>query len=206
MSPTLPGHDTWCGLLSWHIILDLKEACPNISVVWTATGKIWSTYGQLLNLVHRMENEYVYIYMIRIITDLMYCLSSVYWVIATLHVSGASAANHQKVECIYIYGKWYLLYFWVDSQRAWWQSTQKYSAFGKSLCTYKWCWKLWPWESIQAWTRSISSSKSTNCIALRFRCFRGIFQQIALALNRCIYCLLERRIQQEKYVPQLKEP
>jgi hypothetical protein len=25
-------------------------------------------------------------------------------------------------------------------------------------------------------------------------------------LNRCIYCLLERRMQQEKHVPQLKEP
>jgi len=33
----------------------------------------------------------------------------------------------------------------------------------------------------------------------------GIFQQIAPELNRCIYCLLERRIQQEKHVPQLKE-
>jgi hypothetical protein len=36
--------------------------------------------------------------------------------------------------------------------------------------------------------------------------FLGIFQQIAPALNRCIYCLLERRIEQEKHVPQLKEP
>jgi hypothetical protein len=33
----------------------------------------------------------------------------------------------------------------------------------------------------------------------------GIFQQIAPTQNRCIYCLLERRIQQEKHVPQLKE-
>jgi len=36
--------------------------------------------------------------------------------------------------------------------------------------------------------------------------FLGIFQQTALALNRCIYCLLKRRIQQEKHVPQLTEP
>jgi hypothetical protein len=36
--------------------------------------------------------------------------------------------------------------------------------------------------------------------------FLGIFQQIASALNRCIYCLLERRIQKEKHGPQLKEP
>jgi hypothetical protein len=32
------------------------------------------------------------------------------------------------------------------------------------------------------------------------------FQHIAPALNRCIYCLLERRIQHEKQFPQLKEP
>jgi len=35
--------------------------------------------------------------------------------------------------------------------------------------------------------------------------FPGIVQQIAPALNRCIYCLLEIHIQQEKYVPQFKE-
>jgi hypothetical protein len=36
--------------------------------------------------------------------------------------------------------------------------------------------------------------------------FFRIFQQIAAALNRRIYCPLERRIQQEKHVPQLKKP
>jgi hypothetical protein len=36
--------------------------------------------------------------------------------------------------------------------------------------------------------------------------FLGIFQQITPALNRCIYCLLKRCNQQEKHVPQLKEP
>jgi hypothetical protein len=35
--------------------------------------------------------------------------------------------------------------------------------------------------------------------------FLGIFQRIAPALNQCIYCLLEKHIQQEKHVPQLKE-
>jgi hypothetical protein len=34
----------------------------------------------------------------------------------------------------------------------------------------------------------------------------GNFQQIAPALNRCFYCLLERRTQQEKHVPRWKEP
>jgi hypothetical protein len=36
--------------------------------------------------------------------------------------------------------------------------------------------------------------------------FLVIFQQIAPALKRYINCLLERLIQQEKHVPQLKEP
>jgi len=36
--------------------------------------------------------------------------------------------------------------------------------------------------------------------------FVGIFQQIVPALTRCIYCLLQRRIQQEKHVPPLQEP
>jgi hypothetical protein len=48
-------------------------------------------------------------------------------------------------------------------------------------------------------------SKSTNCIAMRYRVFLRIFQQIAPALNWCIYCLLERSIQREKHVPQLKK-
>ena len=39
---------------------------------------------------------------------------------------------------------------------AWFQaSAAKYSAFGKSLCTYKRCWKWCPRASIQAWTRLI---------------------------------------------------
>jgi hypothetical protein len=33
--------------------------------------------------------------------------------------------------------------------------TVRYSAFGKSLCTHKRCWKWCPWASIQAWTRLI---------------------------------------------------
>jgi hypothetical protein len=36
--------------------------------------------------------------------------------------------------------------------------------------------------------------------------FLGIFQQITPALNRCIYFILERSIQQEQHVPQLNEP
>jgi hypothetical protein len=43
-----------------------------------------------------------------------------------------------------------------------------------------------------------------KCIAMRYRVLLGSFQQIA-PLNRCICCLPERRIQQEKCVPQLKE-
>jgi hypothetical protein len=32
----------------------------------------------------------------------MHCLSSVYWAITPLHVSGLSAAHHQEIECIYV--------------------------------------------------------------------------------------------------------
>jgi hypothetical protein len=32
----------------------------------------------------------------------MHCLSSVYWVITPLHVSGVLSAHHQEVECIYV--------------------------------------------------------------------------------------------------------
>jgi hypothetical protein len=49
----------------------------------------------------------VYIYMcvcVWIINNSMHCLSSIHWgVITPLHVSGLSAAHHQKVECMYIY-------------------------------------------------------------------------------------------------------
>ena len=36
-------------------------------------------------------------------TNLMKYLSSVYFVIRLLHVSGISVAHHQEVLCIYIY-------------------------------------------------------------------------------------------------------
>jgi hypothetical protein len=39
-----------------------------------------------------------------------------------------------------------------------------------------------------------------------YRVFLEIFYQISPALNRRIYWLIERRIQEEKDVPQLKEP
>jgi hypothetical protein len=37
------------------------------------------------------------------ITNSMYCLSSVYWVITPLHASGVSAAHHQGAECICVW-------------------------------------------------------------------------------------------------------
>jgi hypothetical protein len=36
------------------------------------------------------------------ITITMHCLSSVYWVITLIHVSGVSAVHHQEVECMYV--------------------------------------------------------------------------------------------------------
>jgi hypothetical protein len=84
-------------------------------------------------------------------------------------------------------------------------SLMYYSVIIKSLCAYTRCWKWCPRASIQAWTHLVLFSNSTNCITIRYRVFLGIFQQIAPALNRCIYCLLNRCIQQENYISQLKE-
>jgi len=48
-------------------------------------------------------------------TNLMHCLSSIYFVNQPLHVSGVSVAHHQEVYCIYIYiQKLVLLCFLVD--------------------------------------------------------------------------------------------
>jgi len=42
-------------------------------------------------------------------TKLMHCLSSVYFVIQPLHVSGIFVALHQEVYCIYVYNNWYVV-------------------------------------------------------------------------------------------------
>jgi hypothetical protein len=45
----------------------------------------------------------------------MHCLSSVYLVITTLHVSGVSAVHHQEVECMYVAnGTWYTVQLTVS--------------------------------------------------------------------------------------------
>jgi hypothetical protein len=38
------------------------------------------------------------------------------------------------------------------------------SAFGKSLCTYKRCWKWCPWASLQAWTIAWAHSNFPNTL------------------------------------------
>jgi hypothetical protein len=51
-------------------------------------------------------------WIIWIITNSMHYLSSIYWIITPLHISGVSTAHHQEVECMRgTCGKWYLLYF-----------------------------------------------------------------------------------------------
>jgi hypothetical protein len=37
-----------------------------------------------------------------IISDSMHCLSLVYWIKVTLHVSGGSTVHHQEVRCVYV--------------------------------------------------------------------------------------------------------
>jgi hypothetical protein len=79
-----------------------------------------------------------------------------------------------------------------------------YSVFGKLLCIYKRCWKWCPRASntepvslnfslsLRAalrWGTGVAGNFSTNC-----------------SCTKSLYRVLERRIQQEKHGPQLKEP
>jgi Pyruvate/2-oxoacid:ferredoxin oxidoreductase delta subunit len=51
-----------------------------------------------------------------------------------------------------------------------------YSAFGKSLCTYKMCWKSCPRASIQAWTRLILFANTS---------YRSAFGKSLCTYKRC---------------------
>jgi hypothetical protein len=51
-----------------------------------------------------------------------------------------------------------------------------YSAFGKSLCTYKRCWEWCPRVSIQAWTRLISFANAFS---------RSVFRKSLCTYKRC---------------------
>jgi hypothetical protein len=63
---------------------------------------------------------------------------------------------------------------------------QLYSAFGKSLCPYKRCWKWCPRASIQAWTRLILFA-NTFC--------RSAFGKSLCAYKRCWKWCLRASIQ-----------
>jgi hypothetical protein len=93
----------------------------------------------------------------------MHCLSSVYWVITPLHVSGVSAAHYQEVEYIYVYicGKWYLLYFWADCQRAWVEWNRPFVAYIHST---SWWWAADMPETCSGVVTEQSEGKS--CIVL----------------------------------------
>jgi hypothetical protein len=115
----------WC--LSWMVRADLHGAADTLQAAALFMWFVWMTFLSL---------DLGYSWQLRIVlglyyssflcwvdhasrimwmtTNSMHGLCSVYWVITTVHVSGVSAAHHQEVERIY--GKWYLFYFWVDSQ------------------------------------------------------------------------------------------
>jgi hypothetical protein len=63
------------------------------------------------------------------ITNSMHCLSSVYWVITSLYVSGVSAAHRQEAECIYVANGTCYTSLEFHSSQARWQSTQKYNKY-----------------------------------------------------------------------------
>jgi hypothetical protein len=69
-----------------------------------------------------------------ILTNTMHCLCSVYWVITPLHVSGASVAHHQEVECLYVANGTVQL---TDSHTRW-HSTQKYYKYHLPHTIYSW--------------------------------------------------------------------
>jgi hypothetical protein len=62
-------------------------------------------------------------------------------------------------------------------------SYRLYSAFGKSLCTYKWCWKWCPRASIQAWTRLILFANTfcrSACLMLLMNAVIAVFNSLSL--------------------------
>jgi hypothetical protein len=60
----------------------------------------------------------------------------------------------------------------------------KYSEFGKSLCSYKRCWKWCPRASIQAWTRLISFA-NTFC---RSTCEMFLMNAVIAVFNSLSVC------------------
>jgi hypothetical protein len=62
--------------------------------------------GQQLYLLYHLASLLLFVVSgvnmlsVWIITNMMHCFSSAYWVITPLHVLGTSAAHHQEVECI----------------------------------------------------------------------------------------------------------
>jgi hypothetical protein len=73
-----------------------------------------------------------------IITNTMHHLSSVYWVITPLHVSGVSAAQHQEVECTYVANGTYCTSELTVSEASWPADSQLRSIKGKicHICTF----------------------------------------------------------------------
>jgi hypothetical protein len=64
--------------------------------LWLFNGSnLYCTIFALPNYETKITN-------ICIITNTMYCLSLVCWIITPLHVLGISTAHHQEVECIYV--------------------------------------------------------------------------------------------------------
>jgi hypothetical protein len=55
---------------------------------------------------------------------------------------------------LHISDRWITIYI-GNVEQIQWSCKSYYSAFGKSLCTYKRCWKWCPRASIQAWTHLI---------------------------------------------------
>ena len=65
-----------------------------------------------------------------------------------------------------------------------------YREFGKSLCTYKRCWKWCPRASVQVWTRLTHWGQGhLNCLNARYRVFFNNFNLLNAELNPICYLL-----------------
>ena len=68
---------------------------------WTIWGSNPMRGNRLFSFLCFVDRSSRYIRVMK--TNLMHCLSSVYFVSQPLHVSGIFVAHHQEVYCIYVY-------------------------------------------------------------------------------------------------------
>jgi hypothetical protein len=108
---------------AWNLVLGVIVCPLYVGGVQKKEGGCWCSSGLagIRSVTRKKARQTRLLYVL--LSNTMHGLSSVYWGIKPLHMSGALAAHHQQVEyiCIFIYiyicGKWNLLYCTADCQR-----------------------------------------------------------------------------------------